>query len=178
MQMYIYICIISGIANVGEILTFRWRIPVYHTWSTPWLLISRRRQASGRKWTWLAEYHCYCYILLKFCNQYDYNSNYRDYNYYCFIIDIVNYKLRCNNKVRGTSGVPNVEGGQVPVAYFTKEVNPRLAKRPLVFNGRLANILLKGWVIIIKAATLYAPPSLPLSKSLGNVYNPKKNMYV
>ena len=26
-----------------------------------------------------------------------------------------------------------------PVASFTKEVNPRLAKRPLVFNGRLAN---------------------------------------
>ena len=26
-----------------------------------------------------------------------------------------------------------------PVASFTKKVNPRLAKRPLVFNGRLAN---------------------------------------
>ena len=25
------------------------------------------------------------------------------------------------------------------VAYFTKAVNQRLAKRPLVFNGRLAN---------------------------------------
>ena len=27
----------------------------------------------------------------------------------------------------------------MPVASFTKEVNWRLAKRPLVFNGRLAN---------------------------------------
>ena len=29
-----------------------------------------------------------------------------------------------------------------PVASFTKEVNPQLAKRPLVFNGRLANRVL------------------------------------
>ena len=33
---------------------------------------------------------------------------------------------------------------QLPITWwrpasFTKEVNPRLAKRPLVFNGRLAN---------------------------------------
>ena len=27
-----------------------------------------------------------------------------------------------------------------PVASFTKEVNPRLAKRPLETNGRLANL--------------------------------------
>ena len=26
----------------------------------------------------------------------------------------------------------------IPVASFAKEVNPRLAKRPLIFNGRLA----------------------------------------
>ena len=29
--------------------------------------------------------------------------------------------------------------GYYPVASFTKEVNLRIAKRPLVFNGHLAN---------------------------------------
>ena len=37
------------------------------------------------------------------------------------------------------------------VAYFTKEVNPRLAKRPLVFNGRLAN---RGLTSLVKEATV------------------------
>ena len=39
---------------------------------------------------------------------------------------------------------------QMPVASFTKEVNPRLAKRPLVFNGRLAN---RGLTSLVKEAT-------------------------
>ena len=34
-----------------------------------------------------------------------------------------------------------VEVSKTPVAYFTKEANPRLAKRPLKTNGRLANRL-------------------------------------
>ena len=38
-----------------------------------------------------------------------------------------------------------------PVASFTKEVNPRLAKRPLVFNGRLANRRLTS---LVKEATV------------------------
>ena len=33
------------------------------------------------------------------------------------------------------------------VASFTKEVNRRLAKRPLVFNGCLAN---RGWTSLVK----------------------------
>ena len=37
-----------------------------------------------------------------------------------------------------------------PVASFTKEVNPRLAKRPLKINGRLAN---RGLTSIVKEAT-------------------------
>ena len=37
-----------------------------------------------------------------------------------------------------------------PVVSFTKEVNPRLAKRPLVFNGRLANC---GLASLVKEAT-------------------------
>ena len=37
-----------------------------------------------------------------------------------------------------------------PVASFTKEVNSRLAKRPLVFNGRLANLELTS---LVKEAT-------------------------
>ena len=37
------------------------------------------------------------------------------------------------------------------VASFTKEVNPRLAKRPLVFNGRLVN---RGLTSLIKEATV------------------------
>ena len=36
-----------------------------------------------------------------------------------------------------------------PVASFTKEVNSRLAKRPLVFNGRLAN---RGLNSLVKEA--------------------------
>ena len=39
---------------------------------------------------------------------------------------------------------------RTPVASFTKEVNQRLAKRPLVFNGRLAN---RGWTSWAKEAT-------------------------
>ena len=37
-----------------------------------------------------------------------------------------------------------------PVVSFTKEVHPRLAKRPLVFNGRLAN---RGLTSLVKEAT-------------------------
>ena len=37
-----------------------------------------------------------------------------------------------------------------PVASFTKEVNPRLAKRPLKINGRLANLELAS---LLKEAT-------------------------
>ena len=37
-----------------------------------------------------------------------------------------------------------------PVASFTKEVNQRLAKRPLVFNGRLTN---RGLTSLVKEAT-------------------------
>ena len=37
-----------------------------------------------------------------------------------------------------------------PVASFTKEINSRLAKRPLVFNGRLAN---RGLTSLVKEAT-------------------------
>ena len=36
-----------------------------------------------------------------------------------------------------------------PVASFTKEVNPRLAKRPLKTNGRLAN---GGLTFLVKEA--------------------------
>ena len=36
------------------------------------------------------------------------------------------------------------------MASFTKEVNPRLAKRPLVFNGCLANL---GLTSLVKEAT-------------------------
>ena len=39
---------------------------------------------------------------------------------------------------------------QIPVASFTKEVNPRLAKRPLKTNGRLANL---GLTTLVKEAT-------------------------
>ena len=36
-----------------------------------------------------------------------------------------------------------------PVASLTKEVNPRLAKRPLIFNGRLVN---RGLTSLVKGA--------------------------
>ena len=38
----------------------------------------------------------------------------------------------------------------IPVASYTKEVNRRLVKRPLVFNGRLAN---RGLTSLVKKAT-------------------------
>ena len=38
----------------------------------------------------------------------------------------------------------------IPVASLTKEVNPRLVKRPFVFNGRLAN---RGLTSLVKEAT-------------------------
>ena len=44
-----------------------------------------------------------------------------------------------------------------PVAYFTKEVNSRLAKRPLVFNGHLAN---RGLTSLVKEATEVQPTQL------------------
>ena len=40
---------------------------------------------------------------------------------------------------------------QGAVASFTKEVNLRLAKHPLVFNGRLAN---RGLTSLVKEATV------------------------
>ena len=55
---------------------------------------------------------------------------------------------------------------QPSVAYFTKEVNPRLAKCPLKINGRLANL---GLTSVVKEAaggrkapvTLSRPDSRP-----------------
>ena len=41
------------------------------------------------------------------------------------------------------------------VASFTKEVNPRLAKRPLVLNGRFAN---RGLTSLVKEATVVSWP--------------------
>ena len=38
------------------------------------------------------------------------------------------------------------------MAFFTKEVNPRLAKRPLVFNGRLAN---RGLTSLVEEAVKF-----------------------
>ena len=43
------------------------------------------------------------------------------------------------------------------VAYFTKEVNQRLAKRPLETNGRLANRWLTS---LVKEATGLSPSTL------------------
>ena len=43
-----------------------------------------------------------------------------------------------------------------PMAHFAKEVNPRLAKRPLKTNGRLANLELTS---LVKEATEVRMPS-------------------
>ena len=50
---------------------------------------------------------------------------------------------------------PTLAHDLLPVASFTKEVNPWLAKRPLVFNGRLANC---GLTSLVKEATGSAKP--------------------
>ena len=39
----------------------------------------------------------------------------------------------------------------IRLTSFTKEVNPRLAKRPLIFNERLAN---RGLTSLVKEATV------------------------
>ena len=44
-----------------------------------------------------------------------------------------------------------IQFGPLSVASFTKEINPRLAKRQLVFNGRLANC---GFTSLVKEATV------------------------
>ena len=44
-----------------------------------------------------------------------------------------------------------------PCGLFTKEFNPRLGKRPLVFNGRLVN---RGLTSLIKEATGQGKPAL------------------
>ena len=51
------------------------------------------------------------------------------------------------------------------VVSFTKEVNPRLAKRPLVYNGRLAN---RGLTSLVKETTVATygtkiPAGMPLT---------------
>ena len=48
------------------------------------------------------------------------------------------------------------------MASFTKEVNPRLAKRPLVFNGRLAN---RGLTSLVKQATVWCQGHLHFNKT-------------
>ena len=48
---------------------------------------------------------------------------------------------------------------QLPVASFTKEVNSRLAKCPLVFNGHLANHRLTSSV---KETTVWASERFPI----------------
>ena len=51
-----------------------------------------------------------------------------------------------------------------PVASFTKEFNPRLAKRPLKTNGRLAN---RGLTSLVKEATGSLVKHISVSE-LGN----------
>ena len=49
------------------------------------------------------------------------------------------------------------------VASLTKEVNPRLAKRPLIFNGSLAN---RGLTSLVKEATGDKPLPEPMMNQL------------
>ena len=51
--------------------------------------------------------------------------------------------LQC---IKGSTKIVNHQ----TVASFTKEVKPRLAKHPLVFDGRLAN---RGLTSLVKEAT-------------------------
>ena len=58
-------------------------------------------------------------------------------------------KATCSVQSANYQGQPT--GLDATVASFTKEVNPRLAKRPLVFNGRLAN---RGLPSLVNEATV------------------------
>ena len=52
-----------------------------------------------------------------------------------------------------TAQLTTTTAGWMPVAFFTKEVNPQLSKRPLKTNGRLANLELTS---LVKEATQVA----------------------
>ena len=75
-----------------------------------------------------------------------------------FIISKVQWHSSESNFTRNTlvinhlSQLENrlISYSNLPVASFTKEVNPRLAKRPLKTNGRLANLELTS---LVKEAT-------------------------
>ena len=70
-------------------------------------------------------------------------------------IDVFMQSLNAQNLFSKNSGVATCTSTQgflfgpfpvATVASFTKEVDPRLVKRPLVFNGRSANRGLTSWV--------------------------------
>ena len=54
------------------------------------------------------------------------------------------------HKCIGNLTIIGSDNGLTPVVSFTKEVNSRLAKCPLVLNGRLAN---RGLTSLVKEAT-------------------------
>ena len=56
--------------------------------------------------------------------------------------------------IRNTRAWATSTATRPSVASFTKEVNPRLAKRPLIFNGHLANC---GLTSLVKEATRVMP---------------------
>ena len=69
----------------------------------------------------------------------------------------VNARINCSQWISfpiavysGTSDTSMAMAFQTTVASLTKEVNPRFAKRPLIFNGRLNN---RGLTYLIKEAT-------------------------
>ena len=71
------------------------------------------------------------------------------YDYLAYI-DYMDVAVRYPRKTVKVNHSPMLSGAS-PLASFTKEVNPRLAKRPLVFNGRLANRRLTS---LVKEATV------------------------
>ena len=60
------------------------------------------------------------------------------------INDMFDMAQNCHAPIHSVTGCH--QGGFVSVFYFTKEVNPRLIKRSLKTNGRLANLELTSLV--------------------------------
>ena len=64
------------------------------------------------------------------------------------VVGMLQIKLKRDNALENS--ICKMADPTVQMASFTKEVNPRLAKRPLKTNGRLAN---RGLTSLVKEAT-------------------------
>ena len=83
-------------------------------------------------------------------------------NFIYIMIESSSIHTKDNWTISSFRGTPLALGQSV--AYFTKEVNPRLAKRPLKTNGRLAN---HGLTSLVKETTGHCPTASEATLKMG-----------